>query len=177
MKKLLIAFLTALLAILGGGTYIVSEQMGWAGTEGKTYLVNAPTHASSTIEGCRRSIYSPTSTAPSGYKWTCATTTDFAVGTVPLLIAENTARVNLDICLREDEDTGILFWLAHLIDGGMSPTSTISTGKKLEPGSCWNMTEYGIIWPGPVYSLSSTTDIVSATGLGTSTAYYIEYTQ
>lgn len=173
MRKLLIAIL---MLLLGGTGYVVTDNLGWGGTAGKTYLVDAPTHSTTTIQGCRESIvHSSGAPARNDADWRCTTTTETNVGNVPLLIGENTSRDNLEICV-EDWEPAIHFWLANSTSTSMSATTTQSDGLELLAGECWNMVDdYGVIWPGRIFAIASTSEATAATGIGSSTVRYIEF--
>ena len=107
---------------------------------GGAYLITAPTQATTSV----------------GYY----TDTD---GNPTTIASENTARTNFSITPAGD----IYIWLANattttMIDGGGS----VSTGIVVASGTTWNMEDYGIIWPGIIYGVASST---------TSTVQYTEF--
>lgn len=168
MKKLLIAIL---MLLLGGGGYVATERLGWGNTPSATYITKAPTQATTTVQGCRRSLYYS--------NWVCATTT--GVGHIPVVVGANTGRKNLEICVPDDDtdDTALRIWLANSSTTAMHASSSNSTGILIKPGmaNCWNMLDYGIIWPGKVLGLASTSDAAAQGGNGSSSALYIDYSE
>lgn len=149
-------------------TRTVIREMGWGGS-GAIYLTKAPTHGTTTIQGCKRTMEYGTDKS-----WHCATTT---AGDVPLLVDENTDRYDLDICINETDEKAIRFWLTNTTTSAMFASTSDSNGILLTPGNCWNMADYGIIWGGHIYALTSTTEKDALTGVGSSTVHYTDYTQ
>ena len=116
-----------IVALLLGGWIINLKNnpnlAGWGGDD--TYLVIAPTQASTTI-----------------------------TTTIKLLVAVNTARDNF--VFTPTKDTYI--WMANATDTTMvNNANGNSNGIFVASSTEWNMQDYGVIWPGKIYAIASST--------------------
>ena len=130
-----------------GGLFFLVDKSPNLGSYGdpNTYLIVAPTRATTTV-----------STTKSN-------------GNPSTIVSENTARVNLTITPNQS----IFIWLTNSTTTSMTnivanANASGSDGIFIAADATWNMQDYGIIWPGIVYGMASTTE---------ATVRYVDFTR
>jgi len=160
IKQILIAII-AILGLGGGGAYLNNQLSG----VDNAYLTSNTIQATTSVSNCQRSSHlaEPTSTDPSvtisgtHMPWVCATSSNSGY---PEYIPSYTDNQGIELCIDED-NTGqaIRFWLKNITNASNSDMTVgkDSTGILLKAGNCWDSRELGIIWPGRIYTLASST--------------------
>ena len=73
---------------------------------------------------------------------------------IKLLINENTARKNFTFIASQD----LYLWFANSTTTSMTNNSGGgSSGMLVSSSTEWNMEDYGVIWPGKIYAIASST--------------------
>ncbi len=140
MKNNLGIFILIAALLITSGLILSSKSSNLGGYRThSTYLTDAPTQATTSV----------------GFYITN--------GNPTTIVSENTARTNLSLIPYGD----IYIWLANSTSSSMTQGGGIgSSGIFIADGEIWDMEDYGIIWPGIIYGMASST---------TSTAQYIDY--
>jgi hypothetical protein len=160
MNKKIIAVLSAIIVLLGGGAYM-GDQLGWGG--GTNPYVKSISSSTTTAPIAKQSIYypAPTSTDPvvvGTHPWIAATST---IGK-PYRLFTGASRTGFKCCDSNFTSATTTYWLRNglttltteYLTTSTDATTGFQTGYK---NQCFSTHDLGINWGGEVYILGEGT--------------------